>query len=133
MRAGGVAADHLQPPEAAGVGERFVTGTDTEVLLRGYQEWGIDGLCRRIEGMFAFGIWDHARRRLFLVRDRLGVKHLVYASTGRDIAFASTVSALRARGVGGEIDPEIAVYKGRFGHRRFLDCGVPQSHPNASQ
>src|SRR5687768_11321471 len=52
-------------------GFEFLSGTDTEVLVHGYREWGIDGLVARLHGMFAFALWDDAARRLFLVRDRL--------------------------------------------------------------
>jgi asparagine synthase (glutamine-hydrolysing) len=86
-------------------GCQFHSHCDTEVLLRGYQEWGIDALVPRLRGMFAFAIWDHPRRSLTLVRDRLGVKPLAYCVRSGQIAFASTVGALRAAGFGGEIDP----------------------------
>ena len=86
-------------------GQRFHSRCDTEVLLRGYQEWGIDALVPRLRGMFAFAIWDHPRGVLTLVRDRLGVKPLVYCARAGQIAFASTVAAVRAAGFGGEIDP----------------------------
>src|SRR3954468_24817 len=59
-------------------GHVFRSQTDTEVLWRGYQQWGIDTLVARLRGMFAFVIWDEPRRKLYLVRDRLGVKPLVY-------------------------------------------------------
>src|SRR5687768_14245143 len=62
-------------------GVAFHSRTDTEVLLHGYRAWGIDGLVDRLRGMFAFGLWDAEQRRLFLVRDRLGVKPLLYART----------------------------------------------------
>ena len=91
------------------LGHRFRSRCDTEVLLRGYQEWGIDNLVPRLRGMFAFAIWDHPRRVLTLVRDRLGVKPLVYSARNGEIAFASTVAALRAAGFGGEIDPLAAL------------------------
>ena len=87
------------------LGCQFHSHCDTEVLLRGYQEWGIDALVPRLRGMFAFAIWDHPRGLLTLVRDRLGVKPLVYCARGGRIAFASTIAALRVVGFGGEIDP----------------------------
>jgi len=87
-------------------GHSFHSHSDTEVLLRGYQEWGIDRLAERLRGMFAFGIWDNRRRTLVLVRDRLGVKPVVYAASNGEIAFASTISALRTAGFGGDIDPQ---------------------------
>ena len=86
-------------------GHQFHSRCDTEVLLRGYQEWGIDALVPRLRGMFAFGIWDRARGVLTLVRDRLGVKPLAYCARDGEIGFASTVAAVRAAGFGGEIDP----------------------------
>ena len=73
---------------------KFNSETDTEVLLNGYLEWGIDRLAEKIDGMFAFAIWDDRSQQLFLVRDRLGVKPLVFAGVGKAIAFASTVRAL---------------------------------------
>jgi asparagine synthase (glutamine-hydrolysing) len=86
-------------------GYRFASKTDTEVLIHGYREWGIEGLIARLRGMFAIGLWDHAAGRLFLVRDRLGVKPLVYTIAGGRLAFASTVRALAAAGLAREIDP----------------------------
>lgn len=87
-------------------GYRFVSRTDTEVLVHGYDAWGIDGLVARLHGMFAFALWDDSRRALYLVRDRLGVKPLVYAIQGRVLAFASTAAALHQAGFGGDVDAE---------------------------
>ncbi|MGH9632461.1 MAG: asparagine synthase (glutamine-hydrolyzing) [Bryobacteraceae bacterium] len=88
-------------------GYRFRSNTDTEVLIHGYREWGIDRLVGRMRGMFALGLWDDRTRRLFLIRDRLGVKPLIYAHLPNgDLAFASTVRALQAAGVAGEIDAQ---------------------------
>ncbi len=87
-------------------GLNFRTQTDTEVLLEGFESWGIDGLLSRIDGMFAFALWDETERSLYLVRDRLGVKPLVYFEDGRDLAFASTVRALRSAGFCGELSAE---------------------------
>ena len=93
-------------PELEQLGYRFRSHCDTEILLAGYQHWGIDKLVARLRGMFAFALWDQNRRKLFLVRDRLGVKPLVYAATGGRLLFASTVAALRStRAVNTEIDP----------------------------
>ena len=97
-------------------GYEFRSRTDTEVLVHGYREWGIDGLVGRLRGMFAFGLWDERRRALFLVRDRLGVKPLVYASRGGRVAFASTVRALRRCGVVGELDPGAVAEYLHFGY-----------------
>ncbi|MEO7963666.1 MAG: N-acetylglutaminylglutamine amidotransferase, partial [Gemmatimonadaceae bacterium] len=72
-------------------GATFKSRTDTEVLLWGYRIWGIDGLVSRIQGMFAFALWDDRKGALWLVRDRLGVKPLVYVHNESGLAFASTV------------------------------------------
>lgn len=69
------------------------TGTDTEVLLRGYQRWGTS-VVDRLVGMFAFALWDSKRGQLFLARDRAGEKPLYYAHDGRSFSFASELSAL---------------------------------------
>jgi asparagine synthase (glutamine-hydrolysing) len=74
-------------------GERFATGTDTEVLLRLFALEG-QAMLDRLNGMFAFAIWDDRERRLFLARDRLGVKPLYYTVRPRLFAFASELRAL---------------------------------------
>jgi asparagine synthase (glutamine-hydrolysing) len=96
-------------------GRCFRTRTDTEVLVEGYHVWGIDGLVSKLRGMFAIGLWDNPRRTLFLVRDRLGVKPIVYRTRGAQIAFASTSRALAA-GIGGQIDPEAVAEYLEFGY-----------------
>lgn len=92
--------------ELESAGYKFKSQTDTEILIHGYQEWGIDRLAEKIEGMFAVGIWDDRAKTLFLLRDRLGVKPLVYAAKGGEIAFASSVRALREAGFGGNLDSQ---------------------------
>jgi asparagine synthase (glutamine-hydrolysing) len=87
-------------------GHAFRSQTDTEVLLAGYREWGADALARRLRGMFAFAIWDEPRRKLTLVRDRLGVKPLVWWAQNGEMAFASTPEALHAAGLSGAMDPD---------------------------
>ena len=60
------------------LGAKFRGRSDTEVLLKTYEYWGLEGL-KRLEGMFAFAIWDKFKERLILMRDRLGIKPLFYA------------------------------------------------------
>lgn len=87
-------------------GHRFRSNTDAEVLLYAYREWGADCL-RRLNGMFAFGIWDRRNESLFLARDRLGIKPLYWAQTPVGFAFASEIKALLAiPGFETEPDPE---------------------------
>jgi asparagine synthase (glutamine-hydrolysing) len=98
-------------------GRRFHSQTDTEVLVEGYREWGIDALVGRLRGMFAFGLWDDAARRLFLVRDRLGVKPLFYAARpDGTLAFASTARALRHAGFAGGLDEQAVAEFLEFGY-----------------
>ena len=75
------------------LGHRFVSASDTEVLLEAYRAWG-PACLERLNGMFAFAIWERRRRRLFIARDRCGVKPLYYWTDGRRFAFASEIKAL---------------------------------------
>ncbi len=80
-------------------GYRFRTKCDTEVLVQAYREWG-DAFVERLNGIFAFAIWDRPRRRLFLARDRMGVKPLYYADLPRGgFGFASEAKALVLSGL----------------------------------
>jgi asparagine synthase (glutamine-hydrolysing) len=94
-------------------GHAFRSTCDTEVLVHGYLQWGFAELLDRIDGMFAFAVWDGAARRLMLARDRMGQKPLFYATTNDGgLAFASEVKALLAHPeVRPTIDPEgLAAY-----------------------
>jgi asparagine synthase (glutamine-hydrolysing) len=101
--------------ELIALGCRFRSNTDTEVLVHGYERWGIDRLVARLRGMFAFAIWSNRQRRLTLVRDRLGVKPLIYVARADSIGFASTVTALRDAGLAEEINPDAVLEYLEFG------------------
>lgn len=79
--------------ELEGYGSKFKTGTDTEVIIHAYEKWDIDCL-HRLRGQFAFGLWDQTKRRLFLVRDRVGKKPLVYTRHKGEFLFASEIQGL---------------------------------------
>jgi asparagine synthase (glutamine-hydrolysing) len=79
--------------ELESLGQRFVTRSDTEVILHAYQTWG-SACVPRLDGMFALALWDAPRRTLLLARDRFGKKPLYYYADGARLAFASTLSAL---------------------------------------
>jgi len=86
-------------------GTRFVSHSDTEVLLKAYARWG-DQCLAKFRGMFAFAIWDASRHRLFLSRDPMGIKPLYYAQTAAHFLFASEVRTLLGTGlVPRRIDP----------------------------
>lgn len=74
-------------------GHRFAGHSDTEVLLHAFLEWGTDAF-PRLNGIFAFAIWQQAERRLILCRDRLGVKPLFFARTGGGLVFGSTIGTV---------------------------------------
>ena len=107
--------------ELVGRGHQFRSRTDTEVLAHGYEVWG-DELVDRIDGMFAFAIWDGRRRRLLAARDRMGKKPFYWASVPRPggaggpplFAFASELKALLVvPGLDRAVDPEaLAQYLG---------------------
>jgi asparagine synthase (glutamine-hydrolysing) len=75
-------------------GHEFATASDTEVLVHGYEEWG-EAFASRLEGMFAFAIWDSAKARLVLGRDRAGQKPLFIYEDAQRVAFASETQAIR--------------------------------------
>lgn len=86
-------------------GHRFRTRSDTEVLVHAYEQWG-DGMVDRLNGQFAFAIYDRRTESVFLARDRFGVRPLFYAVRDGDLYFASEVKALFAGGVEAAPDPQ---------------------------
>ncbi|MBI5426671.1 MAG: asparagine synthase (glutamine-hydrolyzing) [Nitrospinae bacterium] len=116
----------LQPKYA------FHSDSDTEVLLKAYEEWGVECL-GRLRGMFAFAIWDSVRRVLFLARDRMGIKPLYYHSAPGRFLFASEVRALRSSGlVETGIDP-VGLYHylafGRLQSPETILAGIQELKP----
>jgi asparagine synthase (glutamine-hydrolysing) len=88
------------------LGHKLKSRTDCEIILHLYEEEGVNCL-KHLNGMFAFALWDDRRRRLWLARDRLGVKPLVYAWDGRRLLFASEIKAILCDPhVSRELDPE---------------------------
>ncbi len=79
--------------ELEGAGHRFLSHTDTEVILAAYDQWGADCL-NRFNGMFAFAIYDADSHELFIARDHLGVKPFYYCQRGETLAFASEAKAI---------------------------------------
>ena len=105
-------------------GHRFHSETDTEVILAAYAQWNISCL-DRLNGMWAFAIWDCERRTLFLARDRFGIKPLYYAVTDHTFAFASEIKALIGSHAASFHPEPIAVY-------RFLVYGLLPSPQGGS-
>jgi asparagine synthase (glutamine-hydrolysing) len=76
------------------LGHKFETSGDTEVLPHAYEEWGIEGMLQRLNGMFAIALWDARERKLFLCRDRLGIKPLYVGQWGGCFVFGSELKAV---------------------------------------
>ena len=98
-----------------GLGHRFRSQTDSEVILHGYEQWGIACL-DELRGMFAFCIWDKLNKKLFLARDRLGIKPLYYYFKDDLFVFASSVRAILATRL---VPKRLAL----AGLATYLDCG----------
>lgn len=101
---------HELRKELMGLGYQFFSTGDSEVILKAYAAWGEDCV-RHLEGMFAFAVWDIVRQKLFLARDRFGIKPLYYSINGHWLRFASTTQALLAAGgIDTGIDPVALQY-----------------------
>jgi asparagine synthase (glutamine-hydrolysing) len=115
-------------------GARFLTQSDTEVILQAHEHWGDDAIVR-LNGIFAYALWDKQTQRLLLVRDRAGIKPLYYSSGPDGIAFASEIKALFESGL---VKPrlnqkrvaEYLLYRQVAGHENlFADVHVlPPGH-----
>ncbi|HDL16212.1 MAG TPA: asparagine synthetase B, partial [Rhizobiales bacterium] len=82
--------------ELEAAGKTFRGYSDTEVIVEGCALWGVEETAKRIIGMFAFALWDRRAKRLFLVRDRLGIKPLYWTRANGVLIFGSELKALRA-------------------------------------
>jgi asparagine synthase (glutamine-hydrolysing) len=85
-------------PRLENQGHRFQTNSDTEVILRQYEQDGAACL-HKFNGMFALAIWDSKIKNLFIARDRMGVKPLYYYWDGKQFLFSSEIKALLATGI----------------------------------
>jgi len=92
--------------------------SDSEVLLAAFARWG-DACLERLIGMFAFAVWDGARRRLFAARDRFGVKPLYYAELDGTLALASEIKALHCAGVAAA--PDLRAWADFLAHGSYAD------------
>jgi len=86
-------------------GHKFVSNCDTEVLVHLYEQEGEEGV-HRLRGMFAYALWDREQEKLLLVRDRLGIKPLYYATRDGGLVFASELPALLASGISPSVRPQ---------------------------
>ena len=105
------------------LGHTFHGHSDTEVLLHAYAEFGPDCV-QKCNGIFAFGVWEKNRKRLFLARDRIGVKPLFYTQQGEKLYFASEMKTLFAAGVEPQLDGEGAAQLILLGPGRLPGSGV---------
>ena len=110
--------------ELEDLGHSFQSHSDTEVVLHAYIQWG-EGCLDRFNGIFAFAVWEERARRLFLARDRIGVKPLFYREHGGTLIFVSEIKTILAfPGVRPELDREGAAQLIMLGPGRLPGSGV---------
>lgn len=105
-------------------GHTFTGHSDTEVVLHAYAQWG-SGCLNKFNGIFAFGVWEKNRKRLFLGRDRIGVKPLFYMHHQKGLLFASEMKTILCHpAVRAQLDPQGAAELLLLGPGRTPGCGV---------
>jgi asparagine synthase (glutamine-hydrolysing) len=110
------------------LGETFRSSSDTEVLLRLYERFG-PACLEKLQGMFAFAVWDEPRQTLFLARDRVGIKPLYYYLDDRRIVFASEIKAiLQCADVSRQVNVESLITYFTFGHSVAPDTMYSRIH-----
>ena len=87
-----------------GKGYSFFSSSDTEVIIKAYHYWGEDCV-NHLDGMFAFAIWDKSSKKLFIARDRMGIKPLYYNLTNKAFTFASNSQALLTQDLDKSVNP----------------------------
>jgi len=95
--------NYLELKERLSKRHKFYSNTDTEVIVHAYEEYG-ENCVNHFRGMFAFAVWDKKKKRLFLARDRLGIKPLYYAIIGKAFVFASEIKSILQYGISREVD-----------------------------
>ena len=90
-------------------GHKFVTRSDTEVIVHLYEEYGVD-FVKHLEGMFAIAVWDEEKQKLVLARDRMGIKPLFYANLDDQLLFGSEIKAITAAGPNLTLNPDALNY-----------------------
>jgi asparagine synthase (glutamine-hydrolysing) len=102
--------------ELIDLGHQFFSKTDTEVIIHGYEEWGIKVL-DKLNGMFALGIYDNLKNQLFLARDRVGIKPLYYYFKNHRFIFASEIKAIvEDKEILRKLNPEALKFYFMFGY-----------------
>lgn len=114
-------------------GCEFFTESDTEVILHGYRIWGLEKMLSKLDGMFAFALWDNLERKLVLARDRMGEKPIFYSQDNNEFKFSSSLQALvNSSSKSPEIDKTIMwsyLQKGYVGPGQSIFHGVDELKP----